>query len=554
MPALNLTKDIIATNYARGIWHARTLSDVVDDIAASRPDAPAVADQHEQLSYAEFVRRTRALSAWLVGQGLDRGAAVAIQTPNRVALPLMHFACDRADLTYVPLSDAWRRVEMAHLLKTARVEVLVVPEATADVDYPRQVNELRAELPDLRLVGVIDGDAGNVDFSFAEVSTRTAGDGTRPHDANDGKYVMVTSGTTEAPRMSLWSDNNLWFFMRQFRDAVQLNEKDVAVGLCPANTGAIGYVFPVLGPLLTGASSVLLERWDAKAALDLLESARANLATAVPTQAMKMMQDDSLAGRDFSALRVFTNSGAAMPPHAARRMEQAFGCVGQVVYGATDGGSVAMSKIVDPPEKRFSTVGRLTDFCEMRFVDALNQDVPEGGVGEMLWRTPTKSFGYLNDPERNETAFDGDGWYRSGDLGRLDAEGYLSIVGRAKDLIIRGGQNISPNELEILISRHPAVAEVSVIGLPDPLYGERACACVVPLGGQHLTLDSIIDFLAREGVAKFKFPEHLELFDDLPKSAGGKITKVALRVALARRLEGAAAGTGDDSSPEAGRG
>ena len=535
MPARALTPELIETYYASGAWQPRPLYEIIDDIAARRPEAPAVADQHERLTYAELVRRSHSFAAWLLDQGLQPGATVALQTPNSVSLAVVHLACDRADLIFLPLSDAWRQAELGHLLKTSGAKVVIVPNSGAGFDYLGMIKGLRAGLPDLELAGVLNGDADRSDFDFAAVSTAGTAVVKQPRDPNAGRFIMVTSGTTDLPRMSLWTDNNLWFFMAQFRPAVELTENDIAIGLCPANTGATGYVFPVLGPLLSGASSVLLEHWEVRAALDLIESEHATTATAVPTQVVKMLQDETLAGRDFSALRVFTNAGAAMPPHAAKEMEDVFGCTGHVCYGATDGGVPAMTKITDPPEKRHSTVGRLTDFAEVRLVDGLEQDVADGMAGEILWRSPTKNFGYFKEPERTEAAFIGDGWYKSGDLGRIDSDGYLSIVGRAKDLIIRGGQNISPQELEHILSRHPAVAEVSVIGVPDPVYGERTCACVVPLGVREVTLEAIVDFLQSQQVAKFKLPERLELFDELPKSAGGKITKVELRALVAAR-------------------
>jgi non-ribosomal peptide synthetase component E (peptide arylation enzyme) len=535
MPVRAITRELIETNYASGAWQPRPLYEVVDDHAARRPAAAAVADQHDRLTYAELVRRSHSVAAWLLDQGVQRGATVALQTPNSVALAIVHLACDRGDFVFLPLSHAWRQAEMGHLLTTSEAKVVIVPNSAAGFDHLGMIAQLRPGLPDLDLVGVLNGDADGSDFDFATVSTADTAEVKQPRDPNVGRFIMVTSGTTDLPRMSLWTDNNLWFFMAQFRRAVRMTENDIAVGLAPANTGATGYVFPVLGPLLGGASSVLLEHWDARAALELIESEHATMATAVPTQVVKMLQDETVAGRDFSALRVFTNAGAAMPPHAAKQMEDVFGCTGHVCYGATDGGVPAMTRIIDPPEKRYSTVGRLTDFAEVRLVDALEKDVADGMAGEVLWRSPTKSFGYLNEPERTAAAFIGDGWYKSGDLGRFDSDGYLSIVGRAKDLIIRGGQNISPQELEHILSRHPAVAEVSVIGVPDPVYGERTCACVVPLDGREVTLEAIVDFLRSAQVATFKLPERLELFDDLPKSAGGKITKVELRAAVAAR-------------------
>jgi len=158
--------------------------------------------------------------------------------------------------------------------------------------------------------------------------------------------------------------------------------------------------------------------------------------------------------------------------------------------------------------------------------------VAPGESGEVCWRGPTKSFGYLNEPEMTEAAFDVDGYYHSGDLGSYDAEGYLHITGRSKDLIIRGGQNISPQEIENLLAEHPAVSEVSVIGLPDPVYGERVCACLVARPGRVVTLEELNDFLLDRGVAKFKLPERAEVLSELPKSAGGKISKVELRASM----------------------
>ena len=530
-----LTAELIDANYSTGVWQRRALYEVIDDHAERRPDALATADQHERLSYAEFARRTHALAGWLLDQGLQPGDAVAVQAPNRIALPLMHFACDRADLVYVPLSHAWRHTEMRHLLKTSKAKVLVVPEPINGFDYLQMISEIRDDLPDLELVGLLEGEGG--DFDLHAVSTaETSQPVNLPRDPNAGRYVMVTSGTTDVPHMSLWTDNNLWFFMNQFIERIQMRQDDVAIGCCPANTGATGYVFAVLGPLLHGAGSVLLEHWDATEALDLIEAERATLATAVPTQVVKMLQDPSIAGRDFSSLRVFTNAGAAMPPHFAEEMEKVFGCFGHVCYGATDGGVPAMTSVTDPAEKRYRTVGRPTEFADVRLTDALGEDVPAGASGEILWRSPTKTFGYMNEPERSAAAFDSDGWYKSGDLGRLDDDGYLSVVGRVKDVIIRGGQNISPQEIEAVISQHPAIAEVSVIGIPDPVYGERVCACVVLRPATSLTLDELNDFLRGRQIAVFKLPERMESFEELPKSAGGKITKVALRGMVAQHL------------------
>ena len=533
MPVTSPTPELIARFTAAGIWQDQPLHAVVDAHAAARPDALAVADQHERLSYSEFVRRTHAVGRYLLDLGLAPGTRVAVQSENRLALALTHMACSRADLVFIPLSTAWRQKEIGHLLAVSEAEVLVVPQG----EHLQVLTDLRDTIPTLRHVGTLDGLAPGADFDFDEVSRREVEPLALDRDPNDARYVMVTSGTTEAPRMSLWSDNNLWVFMQDYIRATGLTADDVAVGLSPANTGAVGYAFPVLAPLLAGASSVLLEKWSVENAFRLMADEGATTATAVPTQVVKMLQSETVRDHDSSRLRVFTIAGAALPPHVAAELEEVFGCFCQVVYGATDGGSPFMTTISDPVEYRRTSVGRLSASSEMRLVDALGEEVAPGQCGEIQWRTPTKSYGYLNEPERTAAAWTEDGFYRSGDLGAVDAAGYLRIVGRAKDVIIRGGQNISPLAVEIEVSKHPAVADVSIIGVPDPVYGERACACVVTQPGRSVTLPELAVFLLAQGMARHTIPERIEFFDDLPKSAGGKISKVELRSQVAKRTQ-----------------
>ena len=532
-----LTGELIKLNYTAGAWRPEPLYVAVNRIAAKSPARVAVADQHDRLTYAELVRQSSALGGWLLESGLKPGDCVALQTWNRAAIALLHLACNRADLTFLPLSSGWQRSEIAHLLKASKAKVAIVPPPHRGVDFLSVITELRPGLDDLERVGVLGAEGG--DFAVARITHLDRPPWGLPRDPNEGRFVMVTSGTTDLPRMSLWTDNNLWFFMQQYILATRMQAGDIAVGLAPASTGATGYVYPVLAPLLAGATSILLEEWDPAAALDLIEAERATIAVAVPTQVMKMLQEPSVTERDFSALQVFTNAGAVMPPDAARRMEEVFGCTSQVCYGATDGGVPVLTKLTDPPEKRYRTAGRLLPLTELRLVNARGRDVQKGAAGEIWWRNPTKSLGYLNDPERTAATFADGGWYRSGDLGQLDEDGYLSIVGRVKDVIIRGGQNISPGELEDALRQHPSISEVSVIGIPDSLLGERTCACVVLMPGASLSLPALVAFLAARDVATYKLPERLEILADLPKSVGGKTSKVELRRLMANRDESA---------------
>jgi acyl-CoA synthetase (AMP-forming)/AMP-acid ligase II len=529
-----MTPDFIQRHYDQGLWHPELLFELLDAHVRRAPDALAIADQHERLTYREFADRSMALADWLIEQDAVPGSVLAIQTGNRVALAIAHFACSRADLTFVPLSTQWRRTEMESLLRRSRVSVLVLPPARKDTDFLATVDAMRDELPALRLVGGMDGLVA--DFDFDAVLKSGSGGQLRQRTPDEPRFITVTSGTTDIPRMSQWTDNNLSFLMHDYAEAVEMGPGDVAVAIAPANTGATGYLFPVLAPLLSGAASVLLENWNPVGALDLLESEHATHAAAIPTQLVKMLQEEGIGRRDFSSVRVITSAGAPLTPDTAEQTESTFGCVVTTVYGSTDGGVITVTRTTDPVTKRRHTVGRPIPGAELVLRDPAGQPVPTGTSGEATWRTPTKSFGYLNDDERTEAMFRDDGWYYSGDLGSLDEGGYLAITGRSKDLIIRGGQNISPLELEQIIARHEAVSEVAVVGVPDPVFGERVCACVVPRPGKTaLDLDELVSYMRAQDIAPFKLPERIELFGELPKTAGGKLSKVTLRSAIAER-------------------
>ncbi|MDT7711214.1 MAG: cyclohexanecarboxylate-CoA ligase [Pseudonocardiales bacterium] len=536
MPIRPLTPELIDPLRQQGIWLDTPLYRLVDAHAERTPDALAVADQHERLTYAELVARSSAFARWLAAQDLPAGSIVASQTGNRVALAVTHLACNRADMTFLPLSTQWRRTELESLLRRSGVAVLVLPPPYKGVDFFSMVEEMRSELPRLLHVGGSDGLEADFDF---DAVVREAGPVVAPdRDPDLPGFITVTSGTTEIPRMSQWTDNNVSFLMRDYISAVELRPGDVALAIAPANTGATGYLFPVLAPICAGAASILLEDWSPTAAVELLETEHATHAAAIPTQLVKMLQDPTVAQRDFSAVRVITSAGAPLTPDTAALTESSFGCVVSTVYGSTDGGVITLTRTSDPIDKRRTSVGCPVPGAELILLDAEGNTVDLGVTGEVVWRTPTKSCGYLGDDERTDAMFKDEGWYHSGDLGALDEDGYLSIVGRSKDLIIRGGQNISPLEIEQILARHEAVSEVAVVGVPDPVFGERACACVVVRAGAQLTLDEVITFMKAQDVAPFKVPEMLELFDELPRTGAGKLSKVSMRSAVAERTAG----------------
>lgn len=520
-----------------GLWGVESLYRMVDEHRLRHPDRLAVADQNQRLSFDSLCRDARALGNWLRDQGLANGDIFALVTPNSVNIPLFHLAAAYADVTFMPLSDAWREREIEHLLSLSRAKVVFVPSAPledGDFDFVGLAESARSRGVHLeRVVGADPSDRVSHDLSTILAESEDD-DHAWPRDANDARFVMVTSGTTELPRISAWSDNNLRAFMTTYVNAADIQAGDIAVGIAPANTGATGYVFPVLGPILFGASSVLLGHWNPNLALELLAAEGATHATAVPTQIIKMLEVFERGLRPAS-LRVFTNAGAPLPPQKAEELEQVLGCTVQAVYGASDGGVPVMTTVNDAPEKRYGTVGRPLPMTDVLLVDANLQPVAQGASGEVMWRNALKSYGYVNDPERDEEVWVGEGFYRSGDLGRFDDDGYLQIVGRVKDIIIRGGQNISPREVEEMVLLHPSVSEAAAVGLKDDVYGERVCVYVsLKNDAAAPTLAEICELMLTRGIAKYKLPERLEFVADLPRSAGGKIDKVALRERLSQ--------------------
>lgn len=269
--------------HASGVWQDRTLAELIAERAALGPAAIAVADQHESLTYAEFLSRCGSIARWLITQaGMQPGNVVAVQAPNRVVLPIMHVACNIAGLTFLPLTTAWREREASHLLRTSCAAAVVVVEAQHHgFDHLAMVQSIRSELPHLRVVGT--SEPAGADFDLATFAA--GGDATvrRRHGPDEPRFVMVTSGTTELPRMSEWTDNNLWFFMREYIRAMDMTSDDIVLGLAPAGTGSTGYVYPVLAPLLTGAASVLLEDWSVHSALEVLRTQNVTVAVAIPT-------------------------------------------------------------------------------------------------------------------------------------------------------------------------------------------------------------------------------------------------------------------------------
>jgi len=349
----------------------------------------------------------------------------------------------------------------------------------------------------------------------------------------DPALLLYTSGTTSDPKGVVHSHETLLYEIDSLRDIHRITPHDRYLGGSPV-THIAGLNYGILMPMALGTCTAFLERWDPVRALELIERERVTFQTGAPTFLQTLADAaSSTKRRDLSSFRLFSTGGANIPTEPIRAAEAILGCVVKRAYGSTEVPTLTATAHDDPDEVRLGTDGRAIGPAEMRIVAPDGTDVAPGEEGEIWARSPEVFLGYRN-PALDADSFTADGWFRTGDLGRVDAAGHLRVTGRLKDVIIRGGENISVKELEDLLAEHPAVADVAVVGMPDPVLGERACAFVAVRRGKRFDFDEMRAFLEQREIATQKIPERLEVRSRLPKTASGKVQKTALREELRR--------------------
>jgi non-ribosomal peptide synthetase component E (peptide arylation enzyme) len=540
---LPLTSPDEAAKYrAMGLWHDKTFCDFFLPWTKRHPDKIAIIEKSRRWTYAQLRDMVDNVAGNLLDLGLKSGDIVAIQTKNSVEQPLVHLACNRIGLLCMPLHDSWRDVEVRHLLQKSHARVVITPVEYRGFDHAAMIAQLKGELPDLIGFYTIGGTgSGSRDFAELLKPTRHSAaelESRRP-DPDLPAACMLSGGTTSLSKISRFTCNDLMVMIERLTKAISVTEDDIVAGLAPAGTGATGYIYPILLPLLFGATSVILERWgDPEEAIDLIIDNKCTFAVGIPTQLTLLVPGlEKRKPEDFPDFRCFYNAGSALPYDTALKVHTLMNCYICSMYGTTDGGVPVVTTDKDSLEKQLSTVGKVVYGCECELWDENGKPVPKGESGEVVWRSPDKSYGYLGDDEQTAKAFTADRFYKSGDLGQFDAEGYLKIVGRVKDMILRGGRNISPLTIEEQLIKHPSVVDVSVVAMPDPILGERACACVILRSGATLEFQQAVDFLKEQKLAVFQLPERLEIVDDFPRGPGGKILKSALTKMVVEKLK-----------------
>ena len=527
------------SSYARraygdsGLWDGELLDGYLWRSADRTPDRLAVVDGDVRLTYAELARRVTAVAAGLRGLGVRRGDVVSLQLPNWWEATVVHFAVIALGAVVNPTMPILRDRDLAFMVDGAGSRVLVVADRYRNHDHGAMALRLADELPALEHVVTVRGRRDGA-LGFEDLLAAPPADGAPEpgRSADDPVVLLYTSGTESSPKGAVHSHNTLGYENRTMIELFGLTDDDVVWAPSPI-AHITGVLFALHLPTMTGSPVALQDVWDPTAALTLIAAERCTFVVAATPFLHGLTYHPRLAGFDVTSLRVFVCGGADVPPALIADAGALLDVAAVRLYGSTEIPTVTSSAADAPLERRAGTDGRAIAAAEIAVVDDDGAAVPHGTTGRLRARGPEAMLGYRG---LDRDPFDAEGWFDTGDLGRLDDDGYVTVVGRSKDIIVRGGENISAKEVEDLLYTHPAIADVAVVAVPDPRLTERACAVVVLRPGADLELADLAAHLDAQHVARQKYPERLEFVDELPKTPTGKVQKFALRQQMAERL------------------
>lgn len=532
----SLTPERISEMRRPGHWPDLVLTDHLDRWATECPDRVAVVDhnsvtgQRNELTFQALADRVDRLARGLTQLGIKRGDVISLQLPNWWQFHVLHLAALRIGAVTNPLMPIFRERELDFMLGLAESKLLVVPRHFRGFDHEAMAKRLQPNLPALRHVLVVGGEG---DAAFERLFANAAGAAgfIRP-DPCDVIQLLYTSGTTGEPKGAMHISNTLFSNVIPYAERLGLTNRDVVLMSSPM-AHQTGFMYGLMMALYLGAKNVLQDIWVPEQAADIIEAEGATFTMASTPFLNDLAEVAQRRPEAFRTFRIFLAGGAPIPRVLARRAAEALGASIVSGWGMTENGAICIGKLGDPPEKSFETDGCPLPGVEIRVVDPNGIVLPPGEEGQLQARACSNFVGYLKRPELN--GIDADGWFDSGDLARIDTEGYVRITGRSKDIIIRGGENIPVVEIEQLLYRHPAVQELAIVAMPDPRLGERCCAFVVTKGGATLDFSEMTRFLEEQRIARSYLPERLEVVAEMPKTPSGKIQKFRLRE-LARAL------------------
>lgn len=512
-----------------------TIPSALTNRATTDPGAIYLRSSHGSYTFAQVDAEADSLAAALSGLGVEAGDRIALILPSCPEFVVALFAAARLGAIVVPLNPRLAQPELQYMLRHSEALCAVTIEQDRGTDFLQLFEQMMPQLPDLKyLVTVGEEDLWYDDriFQYEDlVSSGKGRDYPAPSLAPDDFFALLyTSGTSGKPKGVKLSHANLLSIAANSADALGLQESDRVVGLY-ALFNAYGLAPGLFGTLVAGASVVLIPDANAESVLEAIEAHEATVHYGVPTLYVSELQAIGSQPRSLGSLRLGVISGAPVEDSLVERVAEAFDAVVVSSYSVTETASTVSTGVPgDTPEQRRFTVGRPLPGTAVRIVertDGVDTELPTESVGEIRVRGPGVMLGYYRQPKETADSFDDQGFYRTGDLGILDEDGFLHLVGRTGDVIIRSGFNVYPREVESRIEMHPAVHEAAAIGVFDPLLGEAICACVVPVEGAIVTEHEIVDW-CREALVEGKVPDQVRFVDDLPRTDTGQVRRVEL--------------------------
>ncbi|MFQ6101148.1 MAG: class I adenylate-forming enzyme family protein [Anaerolineae bacterium] len=533
-----------------------TMAEAIRHVADSRRDQEALVCGEVRVTYGQLLERINALARGLHGLGIRKGDNVAAFVPPGVELATLFFAVAQLGAVISPLNIQLRRRGLSGVLRNAEPVALVTFRPIED-EVLQQAASLRHVIP------TTDRSAERSQRSLADLMSTEVDLSPTDVSPNDLLALLYTSGTTGAPKGTMHSHRSLiapvvasiklrelWMrrpslkmlgqtvkALARYRERLLRAAGRPQTMLSTAGWHTTTGLEVMLQALLMGDRLVVMPRFHPREALRLVEQERVTVLIAIPMAFQVMLRLREFESYDTSSLLICGTGAAPCPPHLAREIQRRFGCAVHIGFGATEtGGGIAATSLADSNERQAETVGRPMPGMEIKIVDEQRRELPRGRVGELVCRSDSVMLGYYRAPEMTAEVMDEDGWYYTGDLAMIDGEGYLRIVGRKKDMIIRGGQNIYPAEIESYLTSHPKIREVAVVGVPSAVGGESAWAFVILENGAEMTAQEVLDFCRAE-LEPYEIPGRVRFVTEFPRSGTGKPQKFKLREVALEEME-----------------
>lgn len=529
--------ETIACNRASGVWTGRTIIHDLKDIVAETPDAVLWVEGAHQMTAGEALAKGTAFATQLHKLGLREGDVVSFQLPNWLESVVVDVACVSLGLVINPVVPIYRDAELAMIMNDCKAKALIIPAEFRSVKHVEMIAGLWPKLPNLEHVIVARGSPSEGMHRFEDMLVPTGEDVPWPEQRPEAvKLVLYTSGTTGRAKGVLHSHETLARSLHNCFTHWGLRPQDWGIMPSPV-THVTGFSSGIEMPIVKRTRTVFMERWNAEQAVRLIDKYGVKSTVGATPFLAELVAAAQKIGSRLPSLNVFACGGAAVPPGLIRRANEYFAnsCAFRV-YGSTESPVVTLGfRGPGTDDVSADTDGQIVGY-DVRFVDDAGNDVPTGEEGEIIVKGPSLYLGYA-DPRDRETVTDPRGFFRTGDIGKLVHGDGILVTGRKKDLIIRGGENLSAKEIEDALHQHPAFGEVSVVSMPHERLGEGVCAYIVPVSDERPDLQEIAAFLKTMGLARQKYPERIEYIEELPRTTSGKIKKDVLRRMIVEAVE-----------------